>query len=142
MRFRRAVLCLSARASLTFHFGFGIGTGLEAMSFTPGPRQGLSVGGKLFLSRARRSESRVERRTSDCPAVTVPLRAVLQSSPEVRVVPRILSDESNDVTRLTVLYSRLPQGEVRRRASGRPRSGFLKKVVRRNDATGRLSAAR
>ena len=57
------------------------------------------------------------------------------------MVPRILSDESNDVTRLTVLYSRLPQGEVRRRASGRPRSGFLKKVVRRNDATGRLSAA-
>jgi len=33
---------------------------------------------------------RVEWRTSDCPAVTVPLGDVLQSGPDVYVVPRIL----------------------------------------------------
>lgn len=37
-----------------------------------------------------------------------------------------MSDESNYFTRLTVLCSRLPQGDVRRRASWRPRSGLLR----------------
>ena len=52
------------------------------------------VGDKAFANRARLSvrstRGRVEWRTSDCPAVTVPLGDVLQSGPDVYVVPRIL----------------------------------------------------
>ena len=74
--------------------------------------------------------AQVERRTSGCPAATVPIGKVLHSSPGVQVVPRVSSVEFNYVTRLTVLCSRLPEGEVRRRAPRRSRTDFLPSVPR------------